>query len=87
MINNKHKQINTNEKISIAMRLSKKTNPVFLRWVSLNITNITKNIIIKRSLNFGANLIFKSSIRPKIKKNALNIVEGVSKLKEWSNSL
>ena len=35
-------------------------------------TNITKKVIMIRSLNFGAIFIFKSSVKPKRKNNVQN---------------
>ena len=71
-INKKHKQININAKMSIAIKLSKKSNPVFLIWVSLNKTNTIRNKVIIINLSFGAIFTFKSSAKPKIKKNVQN---------------
>ena len=72
IINKKHKQINISAKISIATRLSKNSNPVLFIWIWCDVTSINKIIIIVINLNFGAMLIFKSSARPRTKKDKEN---------------
>ena len=79
IINKKHKQININEKISIATRLSKKSNPVFFMLMSLNIINTVKDAIMVRSLNFGATFTFKSSNKPRRKNNIQNEIQSEKK--------